>query len=574
MGNLSFTRDLILVLFTAFVSGFLAKKLRQPLLTGYILGGVLIGSLASQFFQFGQDLGTLAEIGVAFLMFTLGVEFSWTRLKKISSGIVFATVVQILGMILLGLLIFPRFGFDFYSSIFLGSVFSLSSTAVVVKILSDRGEIDSLSGEITVGWLLLQDLAVLPMVVLLPAILTNGKEGAGFLPSLIIFLQAMFKAGVLLALVFILGKRVMPFLTEKILKTHSRELLLLAVVSFCLILAFGTASLGLSFALGAFLAGFLVAEVGVSQAIFAEVRPLRDIFAVIFFVTLGFLLNPQFLFSHAGMIFSFSLLVIILKLIVVLALILYLGYHTKTAFLTGLSLTSVGEFAFVLGQMGLKNSLITEEVNLTIVSVALLTLIVSPWLIGLAPFVYRELKLRSTRWKILENFFNQFDKKPLPESLPLENHVVICGFGRVGKYIGRALQMAKIPFIVVDYNHQMIKSLKEEGLNVVYGDPSEIDVLDFAQVDKAKAVIIAIPDRQTQEMAIVNAQSLRPGIKIICRTHHEEDQARLRALRVETIIQPEFEAALSIVHRLLQDFGASQEEIDGKIKRLKIEHGM
>ena len=154
------------------------------------------------------------------------------------------------------------------------------------------------------------------------------------------------------------------------------------------------------------------------------------------------------------------------------------------------------------------------------------------------------------------------------------NHVVICGFGRVGKYIGRALEMAGVPFVVIDYNHQIVKILRDKGLNVVYGDPGEMDILDFAQVGKARAIVIAIPDRQTQEMIITNAQSLQPGIKIICRTHHEEDQSKLKALKVETIIQPEFEAALSIIHKLLSEFGVSSEEIDGKISRLKIEHGM
>lgn len=574
MGNLTFTRDLILVLSTAFLGGFLAKRLRQPLLTGYILGGIIIGGIASQFLKFDQNLATLAEIGVALLMFTLGIEFSWARFKRISTGIIFGAMIQILGIILFGVFVFPRFGFDFYSSIFLGSAFALSSTAVVVKILSDRGELDTLSGELTIGWLLLQDLAVLPLIVILPALAVNLQREANFLQSLAIFAQAIIKAGVLLALVIFLGKRLIAVATEKILKTSSRELLLLSMVSFCLILAFGTATLGLSFALGAFLAGFLISEVGISQAIFAEVRPLRDIFAVIFFVTLGFLLNPQFLMAHVATLVSLSALVILVKFILVAAIILYLGYHTKTAFLTGASQAQVGEFAFVLGQMGVKTGIISPEINFMIISVALLTIILTPWMIGLAPIIYRRLKTASIRWPVLEAFFAKFDKKPLPEELPFENHVVICGFGRVGKYIGRALEMSKIPFIVVDYNHQIVKDLKEKGLNVVYGDPAEIDVLDFAQVDKARAVVIAIPDRQTQEMVIANIQTLNPGVKIICRIHHEEDQARLRALRVSTIIQPEFEAAVSIATKLLSEFGIEPPEIEGKIKRLKIEHGM
>ncbi len=573
MENIGFTRDLVLVLATAFLGGFLAKRLRQPLLTGYIVGGVIVGGIISRFFRTDLNLVNLAEIGVAFLMFTMGLEFSWARFKRLGKGLIFGAVCQILGIILLGIFLFPRFGFDFYSSLFLGCCLSLSSTAVVVKILSDRGELDTLPGEIILGWLLLQDLAVLPMIVILPALMANSNNGQ-LLTSFSIIGQAIFKASLFLLIMIFLGKLLIPFLTEKILKTQSRELLLLWVVSFCLVMSFGMASLGFSFALGAFLSGFLISEVGISASIFAEVRPLRDIFAVIFFVTLGFLVNPEFLFNHLGVILFLSIFIVLVKMIIIAVLILYLGYHTKTAFLASLSLTSVSEFAFVLGQMGLTKNIISQDIYLTLISVTLLTLVLTPWMIGLAPSLYRRLKSLSLRLPALAHIFNKFDKKPLPEELPFENHVVICGFGRVGKYIGRALEMAKISFVVVDYNHKIIKELKDKGLNVVYGDPSEIDVLDFAQVDKAKAVIIAIPDRQTQEMVIANAQSLRPGIKIICRTHHEEDQARLKALRVEIIVQPEFEAAISIVNKLLSEFGLVPEEIDGKIRRLKIEHGM
>lgn len=573
MENLGFTRDLVLVLATAFLGGFLAKKLRQPLLTGYILGGVIVGGIASRFFSFNQNLSTLAEVGIAFLMFTLGLEFSRSGLRKIKKEIIFCAVVQILGVIILAILVLPSFGFNFYTSIFLGSCFSLSSTAVTIKILADRGELETLWGGVSVGWLLIQDLAVIPMIILLPVLAAN-LNGGNIGGVLLIFSLALLKTILLLFLVIFLGKRLVPWAGKQILKTHSRELLLLSVVSFCLILAFGTAALGLSPALGAFLAGFLISEVGISASIFGEVRPLRDIFAVIFFVTLGFLLEPQFLLSHLGQIILLASLIMLVKFLLVAFLTLYLGYHTKIAFLTAVSLTSVGEFAAVLGQTGVKADFISREVNFMVVSVVLLTLVLTPWTTGLAPMVYRRLKIAGQRFVYLAAFFNRFDRRPMAEELPLENHVVILGFGRVGKYIGRALEMAGIPFLVVDYNFQIIKSLKDKGLNAVYGDPAEINVLEYARADKARAVVLAIPDRQTQEIVIGNLQTISPQIKIICRTHHEEDQARLKALQVSTIIQPEFEAALSIVDKLLSEFGVERLEIEGKIKRLKIEHGM
>lgn len=555
MENFDFTRDLTLVLLTAFLGGFLAKKTKQPLLTGYILGGIIIGAISSGFFGFSQNLSSLAQIGIAFLMFSLGLEFSWLKLKHLGKGIFFASLIQIFLLILSSTVILPAFGFNFYTSLFLGACFSLSSTAVVVKILSDRAELETLSGELAVGWLLIQDLSVLPMMVILPAI-ANGD-------SLALLAGALFKSAVFLFLVVFIGKKLIPVVTEKILKTNSRELMLLFFVSLCLILAFTTASMGFSFALGAFLAGFLVSEIGITAAIFGELRPLRDIFAVVFFVTLGFLLQPQFLLTHFLLIFGLTFLVMVLKFLVVLLLLLYLGHHSKTSFLGAISLSQVGEFAAILGQMGLKEKIISLETNNLIISVTLLSIMATPWLIGLAPLIYRKM-----------NFFGKLDRKPISGGLDYSDHVVICGYGRVGRYIGRALQMADIPFIVIDHNYQLIKELKEKGIMTVYGDPCEIDILDYAQVDKAKMLIIAIPDRQSQEIIIANSQTLKKDLKIICRTHQEENQARLRALQIQTIIQPEFEAALAIVNKLLTEFRVDPQEIENKIKRLKIEHGL
>jgi CPA2 family monovalent cation:H+ antiporter-2 len=485
-----------------------------------------------------------------------------------------AATVQILATILFFLIFLPFFGFDFYSAIFIGSAFSLSSTAVVVKILQDRGELESLPGGLTLEWLLLQDIATIPVFIILPALAANLKLDVGFSQSLLVLAGAIFKAVALLILVVYLAKRTFGWIFEKILHVKSRELLVLAVFSFCLVFSFGMSSFGFPLAVGAFLAGFIISEIGIAHLVFAEIRPLRDIFAVIFFVSLGFLVYPQFLLANFINIISLGLLVVIFKFFLVLFLLLYLGYHSKTALVSALSLTSVGEFAALLGRVGAQENLISPKTNLLIISVILLTLILAPGLIGLAPFLYRGLKNLSQRWLLLDAAFAKFDRRPPPEQLPLENHVVICGFGRVGKYIGRALEMAKIPFVVVDFNYDLIKELKEKGLIVVSGDPAELEILDYAQIKKARALIIAIPDRQTQEMIITNAQSLQPGIRILCRTHHEEDQARLRALKVATIVQPEFEAALAIINKILSDFGFDSEEIDGKIQRLKIEHGM
>jgi CPA2 family monovalent cation:H+ antiporter-2 len=393
--------------------------------------------------------------------------------------------------------------------------------------------------------------------------------------SIFQFLLIILKIGLLFLFIF-LGRFIIPKILDLVAAVNSREILLLSVIFLCLFSAFGTYELGLSFALGAFLAGFLVSESSQNHAIFSEIRPLRDVFSIIFFVTLGTIINPSFLFFHFWQILTLAFLVIFLKFLIVSSLVLYLGYHSKTAFLVGVGLVQVGEFSFVLSKMGISQNIIPEEIYSYILSVSLLTIVLTPLFFNLAPKFYSFLKKTTSLKfpKLYLLFFAGFDRRQGLDDLPLENHVVICGFGRVGSWLGRACEMAGIPFIVVDFNHQVVFDLRRRGIPVVYGDPADLEVLDFAQVDRAKIIVIAIPDSHTQELVITNALTLNPQINIICRSHFEKDQLRLKSLGAKTIIMPEFEASLSIIHRILQSFGFDKEEISGKIKRIKLEHGL
>ncbi len=557
-----------IVLAMAFLGGFLAKKAKQTPVVGYLLVGIFISLITSKFFPVKDLLSFLAEIGVALLMFTLGLELSLDYLKRVKVVAIWGGLVQILLIITLSLFILPFFGFDFYSSLFMGAAFSLSSTAIVVKILSEKGSIDTLPGEIMLGWLLVQDLAVLPMVVILPAI--GSSEGSiGFL-----FLDILKVLAILVA-VFFLARKLVPRFIGWVSNFGSRELLLIAVFSMCLLTAIFTSALGLSLALGAFLAGLVISKTSENHAIFSEIRPLRDIFSIVFFVSLGMFLNPYFLAANILTILLISLLIVFLKLVIVMGLVLYLGYHAKTSVLVGMGLIQVGEFAFVLSRLGLGKGLINDNVYSVILSVALLTILITPWFIAAAPRFYFFLQKTSKRFpRVYDHLFAKADRFHQEEGLELEDHVVICGHGRVGSWLARALQLLEIPYVVIDYNHQIISDLKKRGVKALYGDPADIDVLEYAQVRKAKIVVMAIPDQATQEIVIVNCQTLNPKIKFVSRIHQKEAFSRLRTLGVTCFIQPEFEASLSIIHRVLQFLGVGQDEIAGKIKRIKIEHGM
>jgi CPA2 family monovalent cation:H+ antiporter-2 len=257
-------------------------------------------------------------------------------------------------------------------------------------------------------------------------------------------------------------------------------------------------------------------------------------------------------------------------------LTLYLGYHAKTSFIVSLGLIEVGEFAFVLARVGLSETVITSDVYGMILSVALLSILIMPPLFLAAPVLYLRLKNYSKTKlpPLYTRFFARYEHHDLLEELPYKDHVVLCGYGRVGKYVGRALDMAGIPYVVVEYNQQKARELKDKGIKVVYGDPADIDILDYAQVDKARAVVVAIPDLHTQRMVVENSLHLNKDVKIYCRTHHEEHQAILKDLGVTSIIQPEFEASLSVTDKILSLFGKKPKDISGKITRLKIEHGL
>lgn len=572
MPELFFIRDLIITLLTAFVGGVIFKKMKMPVLLGYLVGGMLIASFFPKFVSTGQTVGNVAEVGVALLLFTIGLEFSLSRLKNLGEVIIFGSLVQVFFCILLFILLFSLFGIDFYSALFLGSVFSLSSTALVLKTLSDKGELETLHGEMASGWLFMQDFYTLPIIILLPtiAILTRGN-GTGFMPFFAFF-KSLFLAIVSLILIIIIGKTLVPKVIEKIADLKSRELLLIGAVLICLVFAYIFEYFGLSFALGAFVAGILLSSSSANHGIFAEIRPLRDLFSTVFFVSLGFLVNPGYFISHAGILLFFSFLVIFVKFLVSFILVLILKYHTKTAFLVSVSLVSVGEFAFILALLGFKNHLINSDIYMTILSISFISFVIAlPFLSSGEKFYYRTKRILC-KIHIFKKLFDRTDKSNSEEIESLSDHVVVLGHGRVGKYICHALSLSQIPFIVVDYNHKLVKHLRSNGIKVIYGDPAEIDVLHFARVENAKVVILAYADRHTQEIVVTNVLSINSNAKIIARTHFEEDGMMLKSLGVDAVVQPEFEAAISMTEELLHMVDADKEEIDKRLKNLKREY--
>lgn len=569
--NLSLVSTFLLFVSAALAGGIVAKKLKFPMIVGYIAAGTIVGNLLPEFVD-RSLLEVLGDAGVTLLLFTLGIEFSFVRLRRILGSIAWAALAQMVLSIGVFLFVFLAVGTPFLASLFLSCAAALSSTAVVVKLLSEKGQLDTLPGEVATGWLIVQDLAVVPILLLLSALSTSGEADATALRTIVLVGQNLAKAILLLFAASWLGKHGVPKLLNAVSRLRSQEMFLLTIVGFVFFASLASDLLGLTAALGAFLAGLIIAETSQNHAVFAEIRPLRDLFSVIFFVSFGMGIPGAFLLAFWQKLLGFTALILFVKWFFILGLCRFLGYHRKSAFAVAISLTQMSEFGFILAKEGVALHALRQDDYLFLISITFLTIFVSSPLIARTEALYRS--FRAIFRRIPKFFAEKEDALAQMEGLPMSDHVVICGYGRVGSYIGRALEMAGIPFVVVDYNQHAVASLKQKGIPVVYGDPADKEVLDYAQVDLARGLVIAIPDRHTQEMVIGNAQSLNRRIKIVCRSHHEEDQRHLKALGVHTVVQPEFEAALAIVSRLLMDFGVPPEDISGKIRRLKIEHGV
>lgn len=566
MPSLFFAADFLLVLLFAFFGGLLAKKLKQPIITGYLVGGLFASFFSRVWGVGGGNLTLLSEIGLALLMFSIGLEFSLKRIEKIRKKVIWGTVLQTLILVFVGTLILKHvFNLDLQLSLLASSAFALSSAAMVTKILQDKNQLESLPGELMIGWVLVQDLLALPLSSLLPLLAGNfllSSESVSLL----------FKAAGLLLLAWV-TKKLMPKFSSKIDNLKSRELLLILALIFTLFFALISSFFGFSFVPGAFLAGLILSSTNVNHAIFSEVRPLKDFFLAIFFISLGLSIDPFFIIQNIGVILLIGLIFLLLKVLTITAILSVFGYHAKVILKTSFGLAQVGEFSFAFVMSSFAEKSLNSSGYSLVISVTLFTMILTPLLFSLADKVYSKASVRLVCFpNFYKRFFVGFDKSLPLEEIPFENHVVILGYGRVGKWIGNVLDKEKVPYLVVEYNSEIVRELRLEGKKVVFGDPSDLDTLDFAQVDKARLVVVAIPDPVTQKIAITNCKLLNPKVKLICRSHVEEDLAELKSLGADNIIQPEFEAALSISHRALQGMGFGKEEINEKLREVKSEH--
>ncbi len=537
--------DIIIIFVAALVVGMIANFAKQPLIIGYLLAGILIGPHTIGLITNHHEIEMLAEIGVALLLFAIGLEFSFNELKPVRKIALIGTPIQILLTIAYGYAIGYFFDWNWNKSIWLGALISLSSTMVIIRTLMSKGLIGTLSSRVMIGMLIIQDLAIVPMMIILPK-LNDPQSGLPLLG------WAILKATIFLSVMIFLGTKFIPGLLKRIVHWNSREFFLLSIVTIGLGVGFGTYLFGLSFAFGAFIAGMVISESDYVHQALSDIIPLRDVFGLLFFVSIGMLLDPSFLISHINMILILISLVIVGKGIIFAVLSRFFGYRNVIPLAVGLGLCQVGEFSFVLARVGVNTHSIDNELYSLVLTTAVATMFLTPFISGLTTPIY---SLYKSKFK-----HEPFQTINIPEE-GLTNHVIIAGGGAVGFYIARVLQQLKLLFIVIESDATRIEQLKESGFPAIYGDASKDIVIEAANIKKAKLLLITVPSIIDSDLITDRGHQMNSALKIVARAMSIEHIRELHARGVYEVVQPEFEASLEFTRQALLHMNVSNVDI-------------
>jgi CPA2 family monovalent cation:H+ antiporter-2 len=530
------TADIVIIVVAALLGGIAAQRLKQPLILGYILAGVAVGPYTGGVTVSDlHEIERLAEIGVALLLFALGLEFSLKDLQPVRSIALIGTPIQMLLTIAYGFAVGQLLGWEWRPALWLGALISLSSTMVVLRTLMNQGRLGTLSSRVMIGMLIVQDLAVVPLMIILPQ-LHDPQAG---LPLLGL---AALKAAVFLTLMIMAGTRLLPRLMAYIARWNSRELFVLSITAIGLGIGYATHMFGLSFAFGAFAAGLVLSESDYGHQALSDIIPVRDLFGLLFFASVGMLFDPTFLHDHLGTVVLLVLLVMIGKGLIFSVLPRFFGYVNVVPLAVGLGLCQVGEFSFVLARVGLGTQAISAEMYSLVLTTAIVTLVLTPFVSGFTAPLYA---LRQ-RW---------FKSEPLQTmNLPhtgLHDHVVIAGGGRVGQCVAQVLQRLGLGFVLIEIDTRRVEQAKATGWPVVFGDASQEIVLEAAHTAHARLLLITVPAVITARTIVERVHQLYPQLHIVARAEGVEQMHTLHERGVFEVVQPEFEAGLEMTRQAL-----------------------
>ncbi|CAD6494032.1 MAG: Glutathione-regulated potassium-efflux system protein KefB [Candidatus Argoarchaeum ethanivorans] len=573
--------NIVILLVLSIVVLFACSHLRIPTVVGFFLTGMLVGPCGLELIKAGHEVEILAEIGVILLLFTIGIEFSLESLLRIKKSVLMGGSLQVWLTVLAVFAIAMKLGQSFGESIFLGFLISLSSTAIVLKVIQERAEVVSLHGSTTLGVLIYQDIIIVPMMLFTP-LLVGATANLGELP-----LTLVIKVIGIIVFVFVSAKWIVPHGLHQIIRTRNRELFLLFVVVTCLGFAWLFSSVGLSLALGAFLAGLVISESEYAHQALGNILPFHDIAMSFFFISIGMLLDVGFLFQHLGIIVLIALGVIALKTTIAGFATILLGFPIRTAVLVGLALSQIGEFSFVLSKTGVEYGLLTGSNYQLFLAVSVLTMAATSFTIAFAP---RAADI-ALRLPIPERLKTGLSSVQEMKRSCKKNHLIIIGFGFNGRNLARAAKAGGIPYVIIEMNPETVREekakgkpiyygdaalaalqhteLKETGEPIYYGDATHEEVLKHADINGARVVVIAISDLAATRRIVSLVRKLNPVVCILVRTRYLRDIKSLHEIGANVVIPGEFETSVEILTRVLRRFLVPESDIEKYVAEIR-----
>jgi CPA2 family monovalent cation:H+ antiporter-2 len=552
MHELPLLINITLALVVAFIGGLVARRLGLPTIVGYLLAGIAIGPFTPGFVGDIETIQQLAELGVIFLMFGVGLHFSFKDLWRVRDIAIPGALLQTALATLLGLGLSQLWGWTITAGLVFGLAISVASTVALLRGLMDNSLLNTSHGKAAIGWLVMEDILSVLILVLMPALISMS---AGFdWQNLAI---TLLKAAAFIIIMFFAGARLIPWLLEHIAKMRSRELFILVILAVTLGTAMGASQIfGVSLALGAFMAGAIISQSHLSHQVGADVFAFREAFSVLFFVSVGMLVNPAFLWQNIAAVLSLTLLIIFGKGVIVLLLGLLFPRPARTFLVVAVGLSQIGEFSFILGQGGLSLGLLNDNQYSLILAGSLISITLNPFMYKLLPKLEQLLQKAPRFWQRLEA------NRPIEMvSEGLKDHVVIIGYGRVGKHLVDVLESLKIPLLVIESDVERIDVLNQRQIPTLYGDAGNSEVVTHAALDTARALVSTIPDEPTATLVVTAIRELNPNLPIIVRAATEDGVYHLAELGANHVVHPELEGGLELVHHTLLRLGYPLREV-------------
>lgn len=563
--HLPLLQDILILLSFSVVIVFLLQRLKLPSIIGFLLTGVIIGPYGLSLIDAVAQVETLSEIGIILLLFVIGMELSIKQLISIKKTVFIGGLLQVGITVIVTGFVYYFFGNSWNESVFVGFLFSLSSTAIVLKTFQDRQEISTPHGRNALAILIFQDIIVVPMMLVTPLIAGDSNDVGGSVISLLL------KSLIVLVITFVSARYVVPKLLHSVAKTNSKELFLLVTITLCFAVAFLTSEAGLSLALGAFIAGLIVSESEYSHQATSIILPFRELFTSFFFVSVGMLLDLSFFFENIPIILLLVFTIFILKSSIAAVSVAILKYPTRTVLLTGLSLFQVGEFAFILSKVGIDYNLLTVQTNQYFLSVSILSMIFTPFVIIFSEKITDRFMGVSKRFGLDGSFISEKYNANIAHS-ELENHLVIIGYGINGSNLAKAAASSNIPFIVIEMNAETVKREKAKGLPIIFGDATQEHILETAHLSNARAAVVAISDNIATKAVIKNIRLYSDSLYLVVRTRYVKETYELIALGASEVIPEEFETSIQIFTNILQTFLVPEDNIEQIILKVRADN--